>query len=373
MRGAIVVALLLVAFAAAQNTPVQLWSTKTPLVSQFGDPAIDNGLLFMGAETATGNFVVAIDQQTGEQRWQSNFAGGGLYVAVGSGLVFHTTQHGLYALNQNTGAMVWMFARNSSVLPVNPLASGGWTGKPTYCGGRVYVTWYNTPMAAFDALTGKLLFVSHYTVGSRIFATSDGSWLTFFTISTSGMYALTRVTAGDGKIVWAQNYSSAYNSLVASDYGIVTLSFPIAAPTVQLALGVQPADGTFLWSMSAIDSTAANTNFDYNVQDDIAYTVYQNTFSTTQLLARNIVTGAVLWKVDIQSQDNSINLAAFPSAVVVVALNTGYTWAFDARTGTPLFLESASAPYYGIADVASNAYYFGNGNNFITAVQLRGN
>lgn len=354
-------------------SPTALWNAKTAYTSQFGDPVVDNGILFVVGENsdATSNTLYALDQATGSARWSRTFPAGGLYVAVGAGLVYHTTSLGLFALNQGTGATVWALNRTAGLLPVNPAASGGWTGKPTYAGGRVYATWYNTPMVALDAISGKVLYVSSFTVGSRIFASSDAAYLTFFTISDAGLYSLSRVKAADGTVQWSVPYAKSYASLVASDFGIATLSGPLASPMVQLVLGVRPSDGNFAWSMSAVDFTPANTNFDYNIAGRNVFTVYQNTANTSVLTARDVVTGAVRWSADVATTDNSVNLVAFDSIVVVVALTTGMSFAFDPETGAALWTSGAALPYYGVADTAANAYYFGWGNNFIQAVKIR--
>ena len=146
--------------------------------SAYGQPAVVGGRVFVGADTG---FVYALDATSGCVHWSFR-ADAGVRTAptVGRGtpahralLYFGDIKANVYAVNAETGALVWR-----DRLDTHPIARV--TGAPTLAGGRLYVPLssleesgaghpgypcctFRGGVASYDALTGRQIWKS-YTV-----------------------------------------------------------------------------------------------------------------------------------------------------------------------------------------------------------------
>ncbi len=155
------------------------WAFGFPMGnSAYGQPSVVGGRVFVGADTG---FVYALDARTGCVHW-SYRANAGVRTAptVGPGtganrylLYFGDIRANVYAVNADTGALVW-----KERLDTHPIARV--TGAPKLADGRLYVPLssleesgaghpdypcctFRGGLASYDALTGKQLWKS-YTI-----------------------------------------------------------------------------------------------------------------------------------------------------------------------------------------------------------------
>lgn len=163
---------------SAEETPklTLRWAFGFPFGnSSYGQPAVVGGRVFVGADTG---FVYSLDAQSGCIHWSFR-ANAGVRTAptVGPGatggsylLYFGDIRANVYAVNAETGALVWR-----ERLDTHPIARV--TGAPTLVAGRVYVPLssleesgagnplypcctFRGGIAAYDALTGRRLWKS---------------------------------------------------------------------------------------------------------------------------------------------------------------------------------------------------------------------
>lgn len=155
------------------------WAFGFPMGnSAYGQPIVVGGRVFVGADTG---FVYSLDAASGCVHWSFR-ADAGVRTAptVGPGtrsdrhlLYFGDIKANVYAVNADTGALVWR-----DRLDTHPIARV--TGAPTLSGGRLYVPLssleesgaghpgypcctFRGGVASYDALTGRRLWKS-YTV-----------------------------------------------------------------------------------------------------------------------------------------------------------------------------------------------------------------
>lgn len=159
------------------------WAFGFPMGnSAYGQPAIVGGRVFVGADTG---FVYALDAQTGCVHWSYRAAAGvrtAPTVGPGNGanrylLYFGDIRANVYAVNAETGALVW-----KERLDPHPIARV--TGAPKLADGRLYVPLssleesgaghpdypcctFRGGLAAYDALTGKRIWKSSPSPTSR--------------------------------------------------------------------------------------------------------------------------------------------------------------------------------------------------------------
>ncbi|MEP7118479.1 MAG: PQQ-binding-like beta-propeller repeat protein [Acidobacteriota bacterium] len=158
------------------------WAFGFPMGnSAYGQPAVVGGRVFVGADTG---FVYALDAKTGCVHWSFRASAGvrtAPTVGPGSGanrylLYFGDIRANVYAINADTGALVW-----KERLDTHPIARV--TGAPKLAEGRLYVPLssleesgaghpsypcctFRGGVAAYDALTGKRLWKA-YTVADE--------------------------------------------------------------------------------------------------------------------------------------------------------------------------------------------------------------
>lgn len=193
-------------FSAADVPKLKLkWAFGFPYGnSSYGQPSIVGGRVFVGSDTG---FVYSLDAKSGCVHW-SFTANAGVRTAptVGPGtgadrflLYFGDIKANVYAVNAETGALVWQ-----QRLDTHPIARV--TGAPKLAAGRLYVPLssleesgaghpsypcctFRGGLAAYDALTGKQIWKS-FTVADEPKATK---------VTTKG----TQLWAPAGAGVWS--------------------------------------------------------------------------------------------------------------------------------------------------------------------------
>lgn len=203
-------------------------------------PTVADGVVYQGYSTSAGGFLMALDAQTGQERWNSPTAGGWIsesspvvadgrvYIggdggqliafdattgaqiwntwpvrefighsmpAISDGRIFKAYNGGLIvAVDANTGTEIWRYqSPGTSSIP------GGLTGSsPAVADGVVYVGCPDGNVTALRAETGELLW--SYQTGGGIISSPAVSGEAVFIGSNDGLlYALERQT---GQLLW---------------------------------------------------------------------------------------------------------------------------------------------------------------------------
>jgi outer membrane protein assembly factor BamB len=160
------------------------WSyqTNSPLYSS---PAVANGILYVGASGGGANpCLYALNANTGTLLWNTVILNAVVNSspAVWNGMVYFgtgsATNDSIYALNSRTGALVWSYP------------TSGWVfSSPTVVNGVVYIGSNDGNLYALDAKTGSLLW-SYPTGAGVITAPAVANGVVYVGSEDSKMYAL---------------------------------------------------------------------------------------------------------------------------------------------------------------------------------------
>ena len=141
------------AFNAATGT--LLWSVPLPSVVR-SNPAVAAGRVFVATEGG-GRNLVALDAATGAQLWARNVGAVQLASpAVSGGTVYQCSGSGLFAFWARHGFRRWF----------QPDACGSLDSSPAVANGVVYTSATGSPLRAFSAAAGSLLWSSSTPAGS---------------------------------------------------------------------------------------------------------------------------------------------------------------------------------------------------------------
>jgi outer membrane protein assembly factor BamB len=197
-------------------------------------PAFAGGLVFTEANAIAGrhvqDFVVALTASTGAEKWRFYVGYTSGQLAVADGTVYVGTVFGtLYALDQSTGEVRWLF----------DIGEGSDTlGLPAIAGGLVYVAGGQT-LHAIDAATGKERW--HFTATTEdeeLGAPSVANGVVY----VAGKHALYAVDAKTGKKTWRFASESAGGNRLAVVDGVLYLGTGSAS---------EPSGDAFLYALDA--------------------------------------------------------------------------------------------------------------------------
>ena len=169
-----------------------LWQTATGSEDAFmGAPAYENGVIY----TTGGKLLLALDAETGKERWRTEKDTQFVGLAVANGLIYvGNWDRNLYAFDQSTGEERWKFA-----------AKGEFWSAPAVDGAMVYAGNVDKNLYALNAQTGELLWsyqtdgeaVSEALLADGVVYVSDSSHL--FPSGARHLYAL---DARTGQELW---------------------------------------------------------------------------------------------------------------------------------------------------------------------------
>ena len=335
------------------DTPVQKQSVQGKLVwSQkfgpvFSSPVAGLGMLFIGS---TDGYLYALRQDTGAIMWRvllhdnltdstPTLEGQVLFVAM------HSTA--LVALNAHTGQMYWQF-ETSEKIQAPPLAIAG----------RVFLTSRITAWA-FDSSSGKLLWKFHHgiegwpTTGSPAFV---GNTVYIALGSGTQLWAL---NATNGQIVWYFDTGDRITStaLVATDIMYI-------ATWHGILYALNRTTGKKLWYY------ALNTPQRQTVVDGVGGSMalahgrlYVGDYRGT-LLCLDALKGRVLWRYATGTE--ILATPVVTSNQVYVGSGDGYFYALDTRTGRPAWRYPVGE-VRGSASLANGHIYIGSLNGTMYA------
>ena len=151
-------------YALNASTGALLWSFTpvyhSPLqLTFYSSPAVADGVVYISSNNSAGTireaYVYALNAETGALLWSYTIAAsiGASSPAVANGVAYISAGDGLYALNVSTGVKLWSYA-----------TGGGVDSSPAVANGVVYVGSDNGDVYALNASTGAKLW--SYAFGS---------------------------------------------------------------------------------------------------------------------------------------------------------------------------------------------------------------
>lgn len=309
-------------------------------------PVIANGTLFAVATLRS----YALDAITGTKLWGKEGLG---YVhpespAVGYGMVYDGSQSGLYAVNAQTGRVIWTF----------PMG-GGAASSPTVSNGVVYVGsgGYDGTLYALDARNGTRLWTYPALV--------DGSPAVFHGVVYVGAYDnVYALDANSGAVLWTFPVVGLVASSPAIADGVVYVGTG-GPPSVLYALDA--ATGSPLWSRS----TSTGTGF---TSPALAYGMVfvglDNTSNTDDVFALDARTGAVRWSYNTGGAFGGVASPAVANGVVYFAAENYSIYAFNATNGTKLWSYQTGNYLISGPVVSNGMLYVGGWDSYVYAFGL---
>lgn len=181
-------------FALDASTGTQLWAiTREGRV--LSSPTVASGIVLVGSfeDSFEDRRLLALDASTGAELWSLD-AWVESSPAVAKGVAFVTTDDDfLYALDAETGSVVWRYVMPNSVM-----------SSPAVVNGVVYVTLYDDgTVYAFDATIGALLWVSFPLHGAIDTSPAVANGAVYAGTSQDWFYA---INASTGTERWARDF-----------------------------------------------------------------------------------------------------------------------------------------------------------------------
>ena len=86
--------------------------------------AIDNGVVYFGANDGPAGFVFGLDAQTGNEVWRFETVRDALSPAISGGVAYFWSGAGLQAVELSTGNELWNFQAEGEVLSFPAIVDG---------------------------------------------------------------------------------------------------------------------------------------------------------------------------------------------------------------------------------------------------------
>jgi outer membrane protein assembly factor BamB len=295
-------------YALSPYTGATLWKFTAPVYNGFmGAPVAVNGHVF-AATLGSTPAVYALRQDTGAVVWQTPLPGTGsrASIAAGGGRVFvNTDAHQLHSLNQLTGAMQW--SANTSAGTTSQESS------PAIGFNKVYVG-SDDGLYAFDFATGALAwkYALPAIVGfSSPVIVSSGAALPLVLISANDM-KVHAVHANTGSGVWTytSNVTLAFSSAAFANGRVFTQNYGDA-----VALDINT--GAVLWTQA--------TGLSRKTPAIAGRVVYYSDGNV--VMGLDTATGAPTWKAPIPGGTVAGADMAIALEILIVP-NRGHVYAF---------------------------------------------
>lgn len=346
-----------------------------------------NNTVYIGS---ANGFLYALDALTGQEKW--SFNGGQqigspiyyqdkIFVAVSGGT--------LYCLNAATGATIWSFFRSS-------------TGYTTPCifNGNVYVG-YTTPLSpsglyALDANTGNLLWNSTINIGGTL--TSTPTAVAGYVVVSEFLTGVHVFNAANGNHIWSNGSLPSENPLVTGGvvyigdettllraYNLATgstiwqnntfpdnQSAPVMANNIIYVNGqfkmhaINKTDGSILWTSPSMgggnNGVGKFSSPAISLSDTSLYAGNNDGFT----YCLNLNTGARKWLYPSDGQITTKPNPVAANGIVVVARGNNSLYALSTKSGTLIWKFTASGSIKTdpcMTDNGGNVYYTGNSGN----------
>ena len=318
------------------------WSYAPQVGDPITSPVVANGTVYFGA----GWDVYALNASTGALAWDDHapvyFVNSTPALAYGAIYVGSQDNH-LYALNAQTGHVLWSFA-------VNDNGGEGTPSAATVLNGVVYFGAYDGNVYALDARSGAKLW--SYQTGYLIFDSPAVVNNVVYVGSGSNVFAL---DATSGTLQWTSRLSGLVKtaSPAVAD-GVVYIA---TAGSPDYLYAIDAATGALLWS-----EKAKTNSEEIDASPALAYgNVYVGIEDTSidDFYALNGGTGAVRWSYSTGGEGDGIYSApAVANGVVYFgSRDDGNMYAFNATTGTKLWSYPVKGLVWGSPVVSNGMVY----------------
>ena len=309
------------------------WTFKTsgPIVAS---PVAAGGTVFIGS---LDNFLYAIDEESGQQKWKFRTLGGRQITsapAVVNGVVYFLGFDGIfYALAADTGAQKWIFSTEyERRFQANRLHG--------------YPPGYQTIADSWDLYSSSPAVMN----GKVYFGSGDGN-----------VYAL---DAQNGALVWKFPTGDVVHASPAVVNGVVYIGswdsffYAIDAETGQEKWRFKGGEDSFIHNQQGFQSSAA-------VVDGTVYVGCRD----GHLYALDTATGRKRW--DYSTSKGWVNSTpAVQDGVVYTGTSDGFRFfAVDAKTGRLRFNFDAKGAVFSSPALAGRFVYFGSSNGKFYALE----
>lgn len=273
---------------------------------------------------------------------------------AGLGMLFIASTNGyLYALRQNSGAIVWRTRLNNKLTDATPALEGH----------ILFVSTHSTALEALNANTGAVYWT--FDTGERIEAPPliVGKYILFATFTT--LWAL---EATSGRLLWKFHHGA---------IGWPTTGSPaLAGTTVYIGLGSGPQlwalnlnTGHVLWSFDTNDRITSAAL----VQADMVYIATWH----GRIFALNRTNGTQRWAYSLNLKSNDYLIdgvggsMAFADGRLYVGDYRGLILCIDAQHGKTIWSYATAAEILATPVIASNRVYIGSGDGNFYALDTR--
>jgi outer membrane protein assembly factor BamB len=276
-------------YALNAQTGTLLWRFATGSGAVGSSPAVVNGIVYIGDN---GGTVSALNASSGDKLWSIR-TGDTIYSSptVANGVLYigadNNTNGGIYALNANTGSVMWNFQTVNLWVYSSPAVDNGvvYVGSyyPQQSGGNLY---------ALDASNGVLLW--SYPTGGEVFSSpAVANGIVYVGSEDNNIYALNATCGAD---LWSYQTGDA-----------VGWSSPAIAGGV-LYVGSQNGD-VYAFSSSTLATTTTPTTTPTPTNKS-ATTVLAttNNSSTIELSINGNITGSQMSNITISTNQSATSL-----------------------------------------------------------------
>jgi outer membrane protein assembly factor BamB len=269
-------------------------------------------------------------------RWRYS-TGGNVYSspAIVDGVAYVgvvNSNGGVYALQANTGALLWTYP-NAVGVP----------GSPAVSGGVVYACSADGYVSALDARTGALKW-KYGTIGFNDTGLTVANGVVYAGSDDSNVYALDAET---GALRWKYNTGRAVVTSPAVANGVVYIGNANV-------LALDANTGALLWSFEVVGAVFSSPA----VEDGVVYVGSGGTDG--YLYALNASTGAFLWKYPAYNDGNATAAPLVSNGVVYLGSTDYYLYAMDGITGALIWQDYLGDPIEGDPAIANGVVYVGD-------------
>jgi outer membrane protein assembly factor BamB len=276
-------------------------------------PAVVNGVVYVASAQGDGSAVYALNANTGGLLWTFYPVGGGgvsSSPAVVNGVVYVGADDGnVYALRASTGALLWSYVTGNTV-----------KSSPAVANGAVYVGSSDHNVYALNASTGARLW--RYPTGGGVTSSPAVANGVVYVGSCDGnVYAL---NASTGARLWSYSTGACVESSPAVANGVAYIG-----SDDHKVYALDASSGAKLWSYTTGNSVFSSPAVANGV-------VYVASFDTN-LYALNAKNGAKLWSYATGNSSGLTSSPAVANGVVYFGAACGDVCGLNASTGAPLF------------------------------------
>jgi eukaryotic-like serine/threonine-protein kinase len=286
------------------------WKYATGGDITYSSPTVANGVVYIGS--GDGN-LYALDSQSGALVWK--YATGDSVdsaPAVANGMVYFASQNTLvYALKADTGARVWVFPTGCGFGP-----------SPTVANGVVYVTSCDnnlvTNLYALNANTGALIwkYATDYYLDTN---PAVAAGVVYFGSGNGNVYAL---NAANGVLLWKYATAGGITGQAVAN-GVVYVESDYPNPAVY---ALDSGIGALLWKYTSGSRWSSSPA----VANGVMYAPSLD----GNLYALNTSTGALLWARPVGGA--AVQCPPTVANHVVYVASVGGVYSLDAEDGTLL-------------------------------------